>query len=138
MNFNQGPRQPSTEWSTGASSTWGPYCDAQFPPARVTAWIDFKRGTTGVNVARRFWAQRVYLRRVYESVFGPDPEAWPSRHPGVVLDAVPSISHAACLGCQYFEPSGQSPLQMARRHETSGGAASTARNRLCRPIAFHW
>ena len=42
---------------------------------------------------------------------------------GVVLDAVPTImSHAACLGCQWFEPRGDSPLELARRHETSDGA----------------
>lgn len=122
MSFNQGPRKPSTQWATGDSGGWGPYWRALFPPAEVTAWIDYKRGSSGVNVARRFWEQREYLRRTYESVFGPDPEAWPSRHPGVVLDAVPSISHAACLGCQWFEPRGHSPLLTARRHETSDGA----------------
>jgi hypothetical protein len=31
---------------------WGPYFDAMFPPARVTAWIDFKPMSTGVNIAR--------------------------------------------------------------------------------------
>lgn len=122
MNFNQGPEKQSTAWSAGASSTWGPYWDAQFPARMVTGWIDFKRGTTGVNIARRFWAQREYLRRVYESVFGTDPQAWPSRHPGVVLDAVPSVQHAACLGCRYFDARGGSALQLARRHEMSGGA----------------
>ena len=121
MSFNQGPVGPSRKWSNGASTTWGPYWDAQFPPAEVTAWINFKRGSTGVNIARRFWDQREHLRRVHESVFGTDPEAWPSRHPGVVLDDVPSISHAACLGCQWFESRGHSPLFMARRHEVSDG-----------------
>lgn len=79
------------------------------------------RGTSGVNIARRLWEQREYLRRVYESVFGSDPEAWPSRHPGVVLDAVPSTGHAACLGCQWFESRGHAPLRTARRHEYSDG-----------------
>jgi hypothetical protein len=121
MSFNQGPVGSSTKWSAGASDTWGPYWDALFSPAQVTAWIDFKRGSTGVNVAQRLWNQREHLRRVYESVFGTDPQAWPSRHPGVVLDDVPSTSHAACLGCQWFESGGQSPLLAARRHEVSEG-----------------
>ena len=75
MSFNQGPVGSSTKWSAGASDTWGPYWDALFSPAQVTAWIDFKRGSTGVNVAQRLWNQREHLRRVYESVFGTDPQA---------------------------------------------------------------
>ena len=121
MSFNQGPIAPSTRHSAGAVGSWGPYWDALFPPREVTAWINFKRGSSGVNIARRFWDQREYLRRAYEAVFGPDPLAWPSRHPGVVLDAVPSISHAACLGCQWFDVGRQSPLRRARLHETSDG-----------------
>ena len=116
-----GPKKPSTQWSAGYSTTWGPYWDAMFPPRMVTSWIDWKRGSTGVNIARRFWDQREYLRRTYESVYGDDPEKWPSRHPGVVLDAVPSIDHAACLGCQWFDASGHSPYERAQRHETSDG-----------------
>ena len=50
-------------------------------------------------------------------------EAWPSRHPGVVLDAVPHIDHPACLGCQWFDGGSGSALQRARAHETSEGAA---------------
>lgn len=122
MSLNQGPMQPSRRHSAGHSTTWGPYWDALFKPARVTAWIDWKRATTGVNVARRLWDQREYLRRVYESVFGSDPDAWPSRHPGVVLDAVPWVSHAACLGCQWFDADGSDPLRTARRHEYAAGA----------------
>jgi hypothetical protein len=84
----------------------------------VTRWVDWKRGSTGVNVARRFWEQREYLRHCYEAVYGTDPERWPSRHPGVVLDAVPAIDHAGCLGCQWFDTSHHGALQSARRHET--------------------
>jgi hypothetical protein len=119
MTINQGPVGPSTRYSAGYQSTWGPYWDVMFPPAQVTAWISFKRGSTGVNIARRFWAQREYLRRAYESVYGSDPAAWPSRHPGVVLDAVPSVDHPACLGCQWFGGGGGSALLRAREHETS-------------------
>lgn len=122
MTFNQGPVQPATRHSAGARATWGAYWDALFPPAQVTAWTNFKLASTGVNVARRFWEQREYLRRTYESVYGSDPERWPSRHPGVVLDAVPSTGHAACLGCQWFDArGGQGSLLVARRHEYSDG-----------------
>lgn len=121
-NPGGGPLRPSRRWSAGASDSWGPYWDALFVPRLVTGWIDWKRGSTGVNVARRFWDQRECLRRIYQQVHGDDPAQWPSRHPGVVLDAVPSIDHAACLGCQWFEPRGHAPLLLARRHETSNGA----------------
>lgn len=114
MSFNQGPIKPSTQWSAGNSDTWGPYWDAMFRPAQVTAWINWKRGSTGVNIARRLWDQREYLRRAYESVYGTDPEQWPSRHPGVILDG-----NAACLGCQWLGGSG---YVAARRHETAEGA----------------
>ena len=120
-NPHSGPKRPSTQLSACYSSTWGPYWDAMFPPAMVTDWIDWKRGSTGVNIARRFWDQREYLRRTYESVYGNDPEAWPSRHPGVVLDAVPSIDHAACLGCQWFDVGRGAPYRRAKLHETTEG-----------------
>ena len=122
MSFNQGPVGPSRVCSIGHEDTWGPYWDVMFPPSRVTGWINWKRGSTGVNIARRFWAQREYLRRAYESVYGPDPEAWPSRHPGVVLDSVAHIDHPACLGCQWFGRGGGGALLKAHAHEFSGGA----------------
>lgn len=53
---------PARRWSAGASGSWGPYWEALYRPAMVTSWIDWKRGSTGVNVARRFWDQREYLR----------------------------------------------------------------------------
>ena len=121
MTLNQGPIKPSTRFSAGREDSWGPYWDVMFPPSQVTGFINWKRGSTGVNVARRFWAQREYLRREYESVYGPDPEAWPSRHPGVVLDAVPYIDHPACLGCQWFGAGRGSALLRARAHEASEG-----------------
>lgn len=45
----------------------------------------------------------------------------PSRHPGVVLDAVPDGRYGACLGCQWFGPRGYPALTTAALHETSGG-----------------
>ncbi len=121
MSVNQGSLRPSQRWSEGHSDTWGPYWDRLFPPTTCTAWIDFKRGSSGVNVARRFWAQREYLRRAYEAVYGPDPDTWPSRHPGVVLDAVPEGRYGACLSCQWFGPRGYAALETARLHEMSDG-----------------
>lgn len=96
-----GNLRPSTQFS--AANTWGPYWNALFPPSLVTEWIDFKRRSTGLNVARRLWDQREYLRRTYESVYGTDPEGWPSQHPGVVLDEVLWMAHAACLRCRWFD-----------------------------------
>jgi hypothetical protein len=97
----------------------------------VTGWINWKRGSTGVNVARRLWDQREYLRRTYESVHGTAPAEWPSQHPAVILDAVLWVVHAGCLRCQWFHPTGhsmkrpddlQQALALARRHEMSEGA----------------
>jgi len=126
------PLKPSTPWSSGASNTWGPYWDGLFPPDLVTPWINFKRGSTGVNVARRLWDQREYLRRSYELVHGSDPTAWPSQHPGVVLDAVLWMAHPACLRCHWFDTAShcmknpdslERALVLARRHELSDGAS---------------
>ena len=123
-----GNLRPSRQF--GGDNTWGAYWNALFPPRLVTPWIDFKRMSTGVNVARRLWDQREYLRRTYEAVYGTDPEGWPSQHPGVVLDEVLWIAHPACLRCRWFDAGGHNmkrpeglrqALVLARRHETSNG-----------------
>jgi hypothetical protein len=72
----------------------------------VTPWINFKRMGSGVNVVRRHWDQREELRAEYEDVHGTDRALWPAQHPGVVLDAVLSSAHGACLGCQWFDVRG--------------------------------
>lgn len=119
-----GPLKPSTRWSDYGRNTWGPYWDVLFPPSMVTGWIDWKLGSTGVGVARLLWAQREYLRRTYESVYGTDPAGWPSQHPGVILGGGQTSLDAACLRCNYFDPhhSAARALELARRHETSDGA----------------
>ena len=102
-----------------------------FPPGGlVTPWIRFKVKSTGVNVARRLWDQREELREAYEVEHGSDPDNWPHRHPGIVIDAVQFVAHAACLGCQWIDQPG-TPMEelgwreacaaLARRHESSHG-----------------
>lgn len=108
----------STQWSQGYDTTWGPYWEVLFPPRQVSAWIDWKRGSTGVNIARRLWNEREYHRRTYESVFGNDPAGWPSRHPGVVLAASATSGYPACLGCQWLTRPRGDALFEARRHES--------------------
>jgi len=54
-------RNLKESWRPGLATGWGPYFDAIFPPARVTAWINFKRMSIGVNIARRLWDQREEL-----------------------------------------------------------------------------
>ena len=81
----------------------GPYFDALFPPQEVSPWIAWKIRSTGVGIARRLWDQREQLRGEYGDVHGTDPARWPVQHPGVVLDAVPSTAHGACLGCQWLD-----------------------------------
>jgi hypothetical protein len=96
----------------------------------LTPWINFKRTGSGVNVVRRHWDQREELREAYEVEHGSDQDGWPHRHPGIVLTAVPSIAHAACLGCQWLAQPGNSmsdegwreaAAAVARRHESSHG-----------------
>jgi hypothetical protein len=63
--------------------------------------VDFlEDASTGTNIARRPWDQREELRAEYDDVHGTDRALWPVQHPGVVLDAVLSSAHGACLGCQ--------------------------------------
>ena len=96
----------------------------------MTPWINFKRMGSGVNVVRRHWDQREELRAAYEGEHGSDPDNWPHRHPGIVIDAVQFVAHAACLGCQWIDQPGTSMEEpgwrdaaaaVARRHESSHG-----------------
>jgi hypothetical protein len=66
------------------------------------------------------------LRAAYEAERGSDPDNWPHRHPGIVIDAVQFVAHAACLGCQWIDQLGTSMEEpgwreasatVARRHE---------------------
>jgi hypothetical protein len=77
-----------------------------FPPRRTTPWISYKIMSTGRNVARRLWEEREDKRREYEAVHGADPEHWPNRHPGVVLESVLWVAHSACLGCKWLDRMG--------------------------------
>jgi hypothetical protein len=72
----------------------GPVLGCAVSAQPVTGWIDFKRLSSGVNIARRLWDQREYLCHTFEAVHGADPTSWPFQHPGVVLDAVPYYAHA--------------------------------------------
>ena len=112
----------------GYADTWGSYFSAAFRPKKVTPWLNFKRMSSGVNVVRRWWDQREDLRQAYEALHGSDPQNWPHRHPGIVIDAVQFVTHAACLGCQWIDQPGTSMEEpgwreasaaVARRHESS-------------------
>lgn len=122
---NQGDARRSGRWSTGHADTWGPYWDTLFPPREFNAFLEWKRSTSGVGIAKLLWAERQYLRGVYESVFGADPGGWPVHHPGVTLESTPTSRYAACLGCQWLAVpwlrSITNPLVLAHRHETTGG-----------------
>jgi hypothetical protein len=134
-NWGPGGRPEHPElvvrWTPSTSLGWRAYHESMFPPGRlVTPWIRFKVMSTGVNVARRLWDQREELREAYEVEHGSDQDGWPHRHPGIVLTAVPSIAHAACLGCQWLAQPGNSmsdegwreaAAAVARRHESSHG-----------------
>jgi hypothetical protein len=129
-----GPRAKSElieRWTPPTSIGWRAYHKSFFPPGGlVTPWIRFKVMSTGVNVARRLWDQREELREAYEVEHGSDQDDWPHRHPGIVIDAVQWVAHAACLGGQWIDVPGTSMSdagwrEAARRssahHESSNG-----------------
>jgi hypothetical protein len=133
-----GPNSPSRRelladsWqpSPGLATTWGPYFQALFPPGRVTAWDNFKRMSTGVNIARRLWDQREEMLQEYEALHGTHHAQWPTQHPGVVLDAVQWVAHPACLACHWFHHGVSMrdadwqihAAELALRHQSSHGA----------------
>jgi hypothetical protein len=101
-------RELVDSWTPGRDddATWGPYHAVLFPPRRTTPWISYKIMSTGRNVARRLWEEREDKRREYEAVHGAEPEFWPTRHPGVVLESVLWVAHSACLGCRWLDRKG--------------------------------
>jgi hypothetical protein len=135
------PARQSEHWMGGwkmsmsapasSAATWGPYFTAQFGPShRVREWISWKISSTGVNIVRRQWDQREELRAAYEAVHGTDPDRWPNRHPGIVIDAVLWVAEPACLGCHWIDMPGiymkdpgwrETATAVARRHESSNG-----------------
>jgi len=117
------PRTPARRFSDYGRTSWGPYWEVLFGPAMIPGWINWKRGSTGVGIARLLWTKREELRRDYETVHGSDPHRWPTPHPGAVVDAVIADVSAVCLRCEYFEPrrSADEALRAARRHEQSRG-----------------
>ena len=61
------------------------------------------------------------------------------QHPGVVLDEVLWVAHAACLRCHWFDATGhsmqrpgelQQAIALARRHETSDGVVRDRATRV--------
>ncbi|WNG88512.1 ADP-ribosylglycohydrolase family protein [Mycobacterium sp. ITM-2016-00317] len=114
------PAQTAQPTAGTEADGWSAYWTTLFPPRPTTPFLQWKRSTSGADIARRLWQQREYLRRTYESVYGEDGVDWPVRHPGVVLDAVPRARYAACLGCAWIEALSRDPLRSAQRHEMSG------------------
>ena len=118
-------------WTPSGDLTakWGPYYSLMFPPRRVTPWIKFKKTSTGVNIVRRLWDERENLRLEYEAIHGADPDEWPTRHTGVVLETVKWVAHPACLGCQWFHRGvsmrdvdwRESATEQALLHQVSNG-----------------
>jgi hypothetical protein len=104
----KGKRELVDSWTPGGgyADTWGPYHQALFPARKVTPWIRFKTMSSGANIAQRLWDEREALRLAHEAARGDDPEQWPVRHPGVVLESVLWVAHAACLRCQWFDRDG--------------------------------
>jgi hypothetical protein len=135
-NDSQRWLKDSTQPGHAYDDTWGPYNRAFFPPRKVDAWVNYKRLSTGANVMRRYWNQREELRHTYEAEHGQDPGQWPHRHPGVVIDAVEWLAHAACLGCQWIDTRGtdmrepgwrEAVGEVAYRHQAADGEDRSGR-----------
>lgn len=62
--------------------------------------------SSGANIAQRLWDEREALRLVYQAAHGDDAEQLPVPHPGVVLESVLWVAHAACLRCPWFDRGG--------------------------------
>ena len=95
---------PLTRAPSYASTTWGPYYEALYPPRRVHFIINWKVVPTRMEHAAGLWRTRQDLRRAYEAAHGSVPAQWPTQHPGIVLGA-----NAACLGCNWFHARGPLP-----------------------------
>lgn len=117
-------RRLRDSWQPGGGydASWGPYYAAFFPQRRVTEWVYWKLTSSGVNVVRRLWDQREQFRGEYEAVHGLDRTSWPQQHPGVVLDAVRWMAHAACLRCQWLDVPGVNMREDGWRDEAMARA----------------
>ena len=99
---------------------WGPYFDALYPRRLERDFVQWKRATTGVSIARRLWGQRECLRTANPYVASAQATVV---HIGAVLDAVRYIAHAACITCTWLGRRGESMLD----EDWQGRAAAIAR-----------
>lgn len=76
---------------------WGVYYDTLYPPRLVDEFGRFWMASAIVDIVRRLWEQREALRVELSG----DPLAR-----GVVLDAVRSIAHGACVRCLWIDRPG--------------------------------
>ncbi|MDQ3664520.1 MAG: hypothetical protein M3353_07670 [Actinomycetota bacterium] len=95
---------------------WGPYFDTLYPRRLVRDFVQWKRSSTGVNIARRLWEQRQCLRAASPYVASTQATG---AHIGVVLDAVPFIAHAACIACTWLDGGGASMARPDWRERTA-------------------
>ena len=102
---------------------WGPYFDTLYPRRLERDFVQWKRASTGVSIARRLWEQRECLRAANPYVASAQATG---DHIGVVVDAVLYIAHAACITCTWLERRGESMFgadwreraaALARQHE---------------------
>lgn len=102
---------------------WGRYYDSLFPRRLVRDFISYKRSTSGVAMARRFWEERETLRLASSHAAAATAAG---AHLGAVLTCGPHGAIAACLTCSWLGPSGVSmdepdwqsrTASSARQHE---------------------
>lgn len=91
-----------TALDTAADDTgWEDYHRQMFDltPA-PSAFIRWKRMSTGVNIARGLMGARNRAVKAWVAEHGVDTEAWPLAHPPAVL-WMPHAATAACLRCTW-------------------------------------
>jgi hypothetical protein len=119
-------------------SPWDAYYSVLYPePARpISAFGQWKRATTGVNITKALWEARERARKQWTA--GPRTgEEQQLSHPPVVL-WLPMVANGACLGCSWIERESGSideAAESARRHSIGSGGLPSAVSRLRVPIS---
>ncbi|MCW2599598.1 MAG: hypothetical protein JWM02_1427 [Frankiales bacterium] len=105
-----------------------------------SAFIQWKKGSTGATIARRYSARRNAARAEWCSTHGEQPDAWPLGHPPVLL-RLPDALLVACVRCDWVDSRPRSISEARTSAETHASAAQdsdTAANALVALLARVW
>ena len=133
----QAPQPGSTSAPTRWTEPWAAYHEVLYPePTRpISPFGQWKRATTGANIARAYWGARERARGRWTSIPHTTGE-WRLQHPPVAL-WMPESAQAACLGCRWIGGGGtiDHAAERARRHSIESGDDPSVVHRLSVPIS---